>query len=165
MKVAVSANEAGLDAAASPIFGRCASYVFVDTDDLTAMTMQNPAVGASGGAGIQAAQLVIQQGAQAVITGNIGPNALQVFQAAGVPVYTFGGGTVRQAIAELQAGSLGQVTQPTARAHSGMGAGRGMGSGRGAGAGSGMGGGRGGQGRGGGGGRGMGGGGGRGGMG
>jgi predicted Fe-Mo cluster-binding NifX family protein len=155
MKVAISANDAGLDAPASPIFGRCSTYVFVDTDDLTTTSIQNPAVGASGGAGIQAAQLVIEQGAQALITGNIGPNALQVFQAAGIPIYTFAGGTVRQAVAELQAGNLQQTVQPTARAHAGM---SGMGSGRGMGGGGG-------RGMGGGGGRGMGGGGGRGGLG
>ena len=160
MRVAVSANAEGLDAPASPIFGRCSTYVFVDTDNLTATSLQNPAVGASGGAGIQAAQLVVEQGAQALITGNIGPNALQVFQASGVTVYGFAGGTVRQAIAELQAGALTPIVQPTARAHSGM---SGMGAGRGSGGGGGRGmGGGGGQGRGG---RGMGGGGGRGGMG
>jgi len=130
MRVVVSANEEGLDAGASPIFGRCPAYVFVDTDDLTISNLSNPAIGASGGAGIQAAQIVIEQGAEAIITGNVGPNALQVFQASSIPVYQHAGGSVRDAVEAFKAGKLTQVTQPTSRAHSGMpGAGRGMGGG------------------------------------
>ena len=151
MRVVVSANAEGLDAQASPMFGRCPAYVFVETDDLTASSMANPAIGASGGAGIQAAQLVIEQGVQAVITGNVGPNALQVFQASSIPVYQHAGGSVRDAVEAFIAGKLTQVMQPTSRAHSGMpGANRGTGSGggrgMGGGGGKGMGGGRGGAG-------------------
>ncbi len=106
MRIVVTADGAGLDAPASPVFGRCQSYVFVDTETLQWEAVENPARGAAGGAGIQAAQFIIERGAQAVVTGQVGPNAIGVFQAAGVPVYLFPGGTVRQAVASFQAGSL-----------------------------------------------------------
>jgi predicted Fe-Mo cluster-binding NifX family protein len=95
-----------MDAPTSPVFGRCANYIFVDTDTMQGEAVDNPARGAPGGAGIQAAQFVVERGAQAVVTGRVGPNAMGVFQAAGVPVYLFSGGTVRQAVAAFQAGSL-----------------------------------------------------------
>lgn len=131
MRVAVSANGEGLDAPASPVFGRCPYYVLVDTETWAARTISNPAVAAGGGAGIQAAQYVVQEGAQAVITGNVGPNAFQVFQAAGVPVYLSPGGTVRQAVEAFKRGTLPPLGQATAPAHAGVGRGMGRGMGRG----------------------------------
>jgi len=147
MKLAVTANGAGLDAAASPVFGRCPTYVFVDTDTMQCESVENPAVGASGGAGVQAAQFILERGAQAVVTGNVGPNAFGVFQASGVEVYLFGGGTVREAVEAYKAGQLHPVGGANVPAHSGMGRGIGRGMRGGGGRSSGMGG-RGGGGRG-----------------
>ncbi len=109
MKIVVTANGADLDAPASPVFGRCPAYIFVDTETMQFEAAENPAVTAGGGAGIQAAQFVIERGAQAVVSGSVGPNAFNVFQAAGVPVYLFGGGTVREAVEAYKAGKLQSV--------------------------------------------------------
>lgn len=121
MKIVVSANGMDLDAQASPVFGRCPAYVFVDPESMAFEAVDNPAVGAAGGAGIQAAQFVVERGAQAVISGNVGPNAFGVLQAANVSVYTFEGGTVRQAVEAYKAGKLAAAGGATARAHAGMG--------------------------------------------
>lgn len=131
MRIVVSANGADLDAPTSPVFGRCPTYVFVDTDSMASESVENPAINAAGGAGIQAAQFVVERGAQAVVTGNMGPNAFNVFQSAGVPIYLFGGGTVREAIEAFSAGKLQPVADPNVQAHAGMGMGRGMGRGMG----------------------------------
>lgn len=121
MKIVVTANGEGLQAATSPIFGRCPTYLFVDTETMDVESVANPAVAAGGGAGVQAAQFVVQRGARAVLTGNIGPNAFQVFQAAGVAVYLCQEGTVEQAVEAYRAGKLPAVGLPTAPAHAGMG--------------------------------------------
>jgi len=99
----------------------------------------NPAMSAGGGAGIQAAQFVIERGAQAVLTGNVGPNAFNVFQAAGVPIYLVEEGTVREAVEAYKGGRLQAVSGANVQAHAGMGPGRGMGRGMGMGGGRGMG--------------------------
>jgi predicted Fe-Mo cluster-binding NifX family protein len=65
---------------------------------MEAESVDNPAMSAGGGAGIQAAQFVVERGAEAVVSGNVGPNAFAVFESAGVPVYLFGGGSVREAV-------------------------------------------------------------------
>lgn len=137
MKIVVSANGADLDAPASPVFGRCPTYVFVDTDSMEAESIENPAINAAGGAGIQAAQFVVERGVQAVISGNVGPNAFGVLQSADVPVYLFNGGTVRQAVEGYKNGQLSAIGGANVQAHAGMGGGRGMG--RGLGRGMGMG--------------------------
>ena len=139
MKVAVTANGEGLEAPFMPFFGRCPVFVFVDTETMACEWCVNPAMEAAGGAGIQAAQLVVDQGAAAVISGHIGPNAYQVLARAGVAVHTFGGGSVQQAVDAYKQGQLQPVTTPTGPAHAGMGR-MGQGGGRGFGRGRGMGG-------------------------
>lgn len=49
MRIVVTANEADLDAPASPVFGRCPTYVFVDTETMTFEAVENPAINAAGG--------------------------------------------------------------------------------------------------------------------
>jgi predicted Fe-Mo cluster-binding NifX family protein len=137
MKVVVSAMQEGLDAEVSPVFGRCPVYVFVDTETMEFESAPNPAMSAPGGAGIQAAQFAVSKGVGAVLTGNVGPNAFNVLQAAGVTMYPVSGGSVREAVEALKSGRL----QPVSGATSGMGGGmgRGMGGGMGRGGGRGMG--------------------------
>ncbi len=98
-----------------------------------------------GGAGVQSAQFVASKGIKAVITGNCGPNAMQVLSAAGVPVYTGQSGSVKDIVETYQNGKLTPATEASVAAHAGMGGlGGGQGHGRGMGRGRGMGGGRGG---------------------
>lgn len=131
MKIAVSAQGETLDAPASPVFGRCPTYVFVEPETMEFEVVPNPAMSQGGGAGIQAAQFVVNQGADAVLSGNLGPNAYDVLRAAGVPGYLVSGGTVRQAIEGYKAGKLEPMSGPNVHAHAGMrGGGRGMGRGR-----------------------------------
>jgi predicted Fe-Mo cluster-binding NifX family protein len=113
-----------LEAQAHSAFGRCPTYLFIDTETMQFEAVENPAANAAGGAGIQAAQFVVEHGAQAVVTGNVGPNAFQVLQPAGVPVYLFSGGTVRQAVEAYKAGELSAAGSASGPAHAGMGMGR-----------------------------------------
>ncbi len=147
MKIAISSVGNNLDAQVSAIFGRCAYLLLVDTETLECQAFANPAVGASGGAGIQAAQFVVDQGAEAVLTGNVGPNAMEVLQAANVKVYPVWTGTAQQALDAFTHGQLQPITSATTPPNSGkagltgqapaggtgMGIGRGTGQGRGAG--------------------------------
>ncbi|MCP4543295.1 MAG: dinitrogenase iron-molybdenum cofactor biosynthesis protein [Chloroflexi bacterium] len=125
MKIVVSSNGTDLDAPASPIFGRCPTFVFVEPETMSFEAVENPAVAADGGAGIQAAQFVVGRGAQTVVTGNVGPNAFDIFDAANVSVYTFTEGTVRQAVKAYKAGKLSTFGSASVSEHAGMG--RGMG--------------------------------------
>lgn len=93
-------------------------------------TVPNPGSMASGGAGIQAAQLVVDRGTKAVLTGHVGPNAYNALNSGGVAIYVGITGTVREAVNQFQAGKLSTVTSPTAPAHMGMGGGGGRGRGR-----------------------------------
>jgi predicted Fe-Mo cluster-binding NifX family protein len=120
MKIAIAANGTDLTAPLSPIFGRCPTYILIDTVSMQFETLANPALSAGGGAGIQSAQFVVGRGAQAVIAGNVGPNAFDVFRAAGVQVYLLKDGTVQQAVEAYKGGRLAPTTNASVPAHVGM---------------------------------------------
>jgi predicted Fe-Mo cluster-binding NifX family protein len=138
MKVVISANDGDLEGAASHRFGRCPMFLFVDTESMEFEATANPAAEAPGGAGIEAAQFVTSSGIDAVITGRVGPNAMEVLEAAGTPVYLFERGTVRQVVEEFNAGTLQRSEgEPVGGGRGGGGRGGGGGGGRGGGRGGG----------------------------
>lgn len=114
MKVAISASEPGMSANVDPRFGRARCFVVVDMQTGVADTHDNAInQSAAHGAGIQAAKTVVDAGAQAMITGNVGPKALAALRAAGVDVYQVAGGSVQQAVEQFKQGCLVPVTSPT----------------------------------------------------
>lgn len=127
MRIIVSAEGESLDAPASPVFGRCPTYILVDTATGEYRALPNPAMNQGGGAGIQAAQFVVEQGAQAVLTGNLGPNAFNVLQAANIPAFMVSEGTVRQAVEAYQAQRLQPLDGANVAVHAGVGRGAGRG--------------------------------------
>ena len=133
MKVAVSAMGNDVTSQIDPRFGRCQNFLLVDTDTLEAILLPNGGAMASGGAGIQAAQAIVDSGAQAVISGNMGPNAFQVLAAAGVKVFTGANGSIANAVEMLKRGELQETNSPNVGSHAGMGGGMGRGMGAGGG--------------------------------
>ena len=127
MKVAVSATGEDLDAQIDPRFGRCQYFIIVDVDSMKYEAVLNESAMASGGAGIQAAQSVAGMGVEAVITGNVGPNAFQTLSASGIKIVTGANGIVKDAVERYKKGELKETVTPTVGSHSGMGRGAGRG--------------------------------------
>ncbi len=143
MKVAVTTSGKDLDSPIDQRFGRCAYFMFVDTDTMDFEVFDNDSMSQAGGAGIQSGQFVAEKGGKVLITGNVGPNAARTLSAAGVQLIAGQSGTVRQAIENYKSGKLQATSSSNVPDHFGMGGG-GMGSGMGRGMGRGMGGGMGG---------------------
>ena len=89
----------------------------------------NPGAQAGGGAGISAAQAIIDAGTDAVITGNCGPNAIGVLSQSGIKVHV-ASGNVKAAVEDLLGGNLSSSETPSVAGHFGMGRGPGRGMGR-----------------------------------
>jgi predicted Fe-Mo cluster-binding NifX family protein len=120
MRIILSTASPSLDSDIDPRFGRSAYLLAVDTETLQWQAHPNPGVHASGGAGSQAAQFVAAQKAEAVISGDFGPNAFAALQAAGISMYLYGQARkAQEAIERFQTGQLQQVGAPTARGHHG----------------------------------------------
>ena len=118
MKVAVTTTGDGLTAEVDARFGRARKFLVFDIETgETEMVENSQAYNTPQGAGIQAARTVVEQGAQAVLTGNVGPKAFATLQAAGVEVFTEATGTVRQALDHLQVGKLKATGKANVEGH------------------------------------------------
>ncbi len=121
MKICVSATGNNLEAQLDPRFGRCAYLVIVDSETMQFEAIPNTAAGATGGAGIQAAQTITNKSVKAVVTGNVGPNAFGALSAAGIEIATLATGTVKDAVEKYIRGELGKAGAPTVGSHFGTG--------------------------------------------
>jgi len=121
MKIAVTAVEKDMKAQVDPRFGRATCFVVVDTETMGFEAIDNGNVAASGGAGINAAKAVIDAGAEAVLTGNCGPNAERTLRAGNVKLYIGIKGTVAEAVEQFKAGTLSEAAGPNVDSHAGMG--------------------------------------------
>jgi len=120
MKICVTSEGNSLDSKVDPRFGRCQYFIIVDTDTLQFKAIQNPNTEAMGGAGIQSAQLVASKQIKAVLTGNVGPNAFQTLQAAGIDIFTGASGTVRETIEKYKKGEFKLTQKPSVGSKFGM---------------------------------------------
>jgi predicted Fe-Mo cluster-binding NifX family protein len=127
MKICVSATANNLEAQLDPRFGRCLYLVIVDSETMQFEAIPNMAAGATGGAGIQAAQTTVDKGVKVVITGNVGPNAFGALSAAGIEIVTGASGTVREVVEKFKKGEFRKTGAPTVGGHFGKGRGQGGG--------------------------------------
>ena len=107
MKIAVTSKGTGLDDPVDPRFGRAAYILVVDSETFDFDILDNKEnVNALKGAGIQAAGMVSDKGAEVLITGFCGPNAFKVLNAAKIKVASDAKGTVRDALEAFTQGKL-----------------------------------------------------------
>lgn len=118
MKVAVTAKGTTLKDSVDPRFGRAAHILIVDTDSMNVEALDNSAnINAFKGAGIQAATMICDKGAEVLLTGYCGPKAFQTAQAGGIKVVNDVNGTVEEAIKQLKEGTLQYSEAPNADGH------------------------------------------------
>ena len=127
MKIAVSSTGTDLNAQVDPRFGRCRYFIVVDPDTMEFEALENSGAMSGGGAGIATGQFITGKGVDAVLTGNCGPNAFNVLEAAGIKVMTGVSGMVQDAVEGYKSGKYQASSQPNVAPHSGMGRGGGMG--------------------------------------
>ena len=106
MKAAIPLDENKQDVC--PTFGR-APY-FMLWEDGEEQVLPNPAADTQGGAGLQAAQFIADQGVSTLVTPRCGQNAAEVFNAAGIAIYKSQGSDARENMQALQAGKLDKLT-------------------------------------------------------
>lgn len=125
MRIAVSIEGAGDTAVVSPRFGRSAGFMLFDIESgsetvAPAAEMSSTGRGLGSGAGVATAQSLTDAGADAVIAGNFGPNAVSVLRTAGIKMYAAPPLSAAKAVEELLAGRLMAVDAATTPSHSGL---------------------------------------------
>ena len=124
MKIVLSAQgERGLEEQIDSRFGRCPFFVFVEIDKdkkeiIEHKTIKNESAEQFGGAGTTSAQFVDNEGAEAVISPNVGPKAFQVLGQLGIEIYQ-GQGKIEDIVQEFLKGNLDKISQSTGPAYMG----------------------------------------------
>jgi predicted Fe-Mo cluster-binding NifX family protein len=118
MKLVVTSSGTDLSSSVDLRFGRAKNFILFDTktNDFTVHdNSQN--LNLAQGAGIQAGQTVVNLGAEALITGNVGPKAFNILRAGGIGIYVTEGTTVKEAIEGFKSGTLKRVDDATVEGH------------------------------------------------
>jgi len=118
MKVAVTAQGRELTSLVDTRFGRAKWIIVVETETGEFQVYDNTVnLNLAQGAGIQTGQNVGNLDVEAVITGNVGPNAFKTLAAAQVRVFLASGEPVETVIAAFKRGELQEVEQANVEGH------------------------------------------------
>jgi len=118
MKVAVTASGQALTDPVDLRFGRAKFVVVVDTDTGGSTVHDNAQnLNAAQGAGIQSTETVVRLGAEAVITGHVGPKAFRALKTTGIKVYLCSPMSVAEAVTAFKAGKLQDASAANVEGH------------------------------------------------
>ncbi|MBL7215198.1 MAG: dinitrogenase iron-molybdenum cofactor biosynthesis protein [Phycisphaerae bacterium] len=119
MKIAICSQSNNVQSNIDSRFGRTAFFaVYDDTVKQWEFITNNQNLQAAQGAGIQAAQAIMDADADALIASNVGPKAMAALSANGVAVFKINTGqTLEQALTEYQSGKLPQMQQANVEGH------------------------------------------------
>jgi predicted Fe-Mo cluster-binding NifX family protein len=110
MKIVVSAKGRAPDNEVDARFGRAACFLVFDTDIGAWHAVDNAGADSAGhGAGIQSAEMACRLGANAVISGHIGPKAFTVLAAGGIKMYRGDARTALEAVEAFRHGLLPEL--------------------------------------------------------
>ncbi len=118
MKVAITSKGELLSSEIYPRFGRAPFIIIVDTETMAFEALDNSTnVNAFKGAGIQAATMVADKGAEVLLTGYCGPNAFKTVNAAGLKVVNDISGTVQDVVAKFKTGNMAYSDEANTDGH------------------------------------------------
>jgi len=118
MKIAITAQDKELSSEIDLRFGRAKWLIVADTETGDFQAHDNVVnLNAVQGAGIQTGQNIANLGVEAVITGNVGPNAFKTLNAANIKIFLAEKQTVQDAIDSFKAGKLKEVDQANVEGH------------------------------------------------
>lgn len=118
MKIAITSSGGNLDNEIDLRFGRAKGFVIYETNDDSFEFIDNVQnLEAAQGAGIQAAQNIVNKDVEAVITGHCGPKAFKVLSTSGVKVYTIEAGKISEIIEKFKKGELQEADSADVEGH------------------------------------------------
>lgn len=118
MKIAITAQGQTSADSLDQRFGRAKWIIIFDSETGAYDAHGNELnLSAAQGAGIQTGTNIVNLGADAVITGNVGPNAFKVLSAGDVQIYLCGAVSVAEAVELWKAGKLKQVDSANVEGH------------------------------------------------
>lgn len=98
MKIAITSSGDNFESAMDLRFGRCKYFAMYDTETKKYEFIDNIAAQSEQGAGIAAAQNVIKMNTDVLLTGRLGPKALQVIENTGITTKFYDSGSVAEVV-------------------------------------------------------------------
>lgn len=86
MKIAVTSTGGSMDALVSEQFGRCQYFLIIDSETMKFEAVSNLGEQMQSGAGPKAAELIINKGAEVLLTGRVGDKAEEALKRGGVKI-------------------------------------------------------------------------------
>ncbi|MBN1974720.1 MAG: NifB/NifX family molybdenum-iron cluster-binding protein [Sedimentisphaerales bacterium] len=118
MKIAITAQEKDFSSQIDLRFGRAKWIIVFNTETGDSEAHNNEVnLNAAQGAGIQTGSNIANLGVDAVITGNVGPNAFKTLSAAGVKIFLAEKQTVAEAVESFKTGKLKEVDNANVEGH------------------------------------------------
>ncbi|KNZ40697.1 NifB/NifX family molybdenum-iron cluster-binding protein [Acetobacterium bakii] len=109
MKITIPTDENSLESDVCMSFGRAPYFYIYDTVAQKGEFIINDAATSPGGAGIKAAQIVVDNQTDVLITPRCGENAADVFKAAKVQIFKSTVGSVQENVSAYNDGKLGAL--------------------------------------------------------
>ena len=117
-KIAVTSSDGTLEGMVDERFGRAKKLIVYDMGtDTFEVTENTKQMNLAEGAGIQAAQNVVNLGVGTIISGHLGPKAFQVLRSASIDAYSAASLTVADAIKKYREGNLNKLAGADVQGH------------------------------------------------
>lgn len=115
MKLCVTSTGKELDSGVHEHFGKANYFLIVSVETMETLAIPNTTHRPERGTGAEAAQLVLDSGADAVLTGMIGSNAFNALKVGLVDIYEGASAqeTVREAIGRFKKGEYSECLAPS----------------------------------------------------
>ena len=117
MKIAIPIEEKNIETNVCPSFGRTPYFLIYNTDTKESEFIDNSAAESSGGAGIKAAQIIVDKEADVLLTPRLGSNAADTLKAAEIEIYKTKSGSTKDNIDAFIAGELSVLKEIHAGFH------------------------------------------------
>jgi predicted Fe-Mo cluster-binding NifX family protein len=113
MKIAIPVDDGNICVS----FGRTPYFMLYDTENNKSRFINNSAANSQGGAGIKAAQIIVDNNADVLITPRCGQNAAEVLIAANVKIYKALNNSIEENLTEFKNDKLSILTEIHAGFH------------------------------------------------
>lgn len=106
MIVAIPVEEKSMETNVCPSFGRTPYFLIYNPDTQESRFLDNSAIASEGGAGIKAAQTIVDNQAGALLTPRCGENAAAVLKAAKISIFKTVSTSLQETLRAFQEGEL-----------------------------------------------------------
>ena len=106
MKIAIPVDEKDINSKVCISFGRTPYYMIYDTESKEAVFFDNEAAASPGGAGIKAAQSLVDKGIDVLLTPRCGGNAADVINGANIKMYKTNTDSIKKNLEDFEANKL-----------------------------------------------------------